>query len=354
MFMLYVQNFEEGNRYAMQVFERSLFDEKTRMALRAGDEPYRLLRERLIGESLWSESARKAILAHAAHNNPIVIEGEHGTGKELIARLIHENSLRSRGPFVSISFDSVSEESVEAVLFGSAGKHMAGFGSCRSGLIKSTSGGTLYISGVFGVSASLKARIAHFIERAELIYREDGQFDLSDVRIIFGSTLPASPSDVASFSVSDMIKVPPLRQRREDIELLVRSLVNRFCEESKREPREISPEAMSSLCGYEWPGNVAELKGAIYEIVKKSGPPRIEHSLLPVYIVSTGGFNGETLPSGGIDLAEELERMEIKLLCAALRQSHGVQYKAARLLGLKPTTLNMKLSRYGIDVKAQL
>jgi DNA-binding NtrC family response regulator len=344
---------KKGTGYAMQVFERNLFDEKTRPALHTGDEPYQAVRGRLIGESQWSESARRAILAHAAHDNPIIIEGENGTGKELIARLIHESSPRRHGPFVSISFESVSEESVEAVLFGAGGKQITAFASSQAGLIRSADGGTLYICGIFGVTASLKARIAHFIERAELIDAVAGRTDISDVRIIFGSTLPGQPAELASLGVSDSLKVVPLRQRREDIEPLVRSFVKRFCEEMRKELRDVSPEAMFSFCSYDWPGNVAELRSVVWDIVGKSGPPRIDQSLLPLYITSLGGFNGESIPDSGINLAQELERIEVRLLCSALKQSHGVQYKAAQLLGLKPTTLNMKLSRYGIDVKAQ-
>jgi DNA-binding NtrC family response regulator len=127
----------------MQVFERNLFDEKTQPALHTGEDPYQAVRGRLIGESQWSESARRAILAHAAHSNPIMIEGENGTGKEMIARLIHENSPRRSGPFVSISFESVSEESVEAVLFGAGGRQFTSFVSSQAGLIKSANGGTL-------------------------------------------------------------------------------------------------------------------------------------------------------------------------------------------------------------------
>ncbi|HWP42047.1 MAG TPA: sigma 54-interacting transcriptional regulator [Blastocatellia bacterium] len=336
----------------MQVFERNLFDEKARTVLRAEDEPYRSIRERLIGESRWAESARKAILAHAAHNNPVVIEGEPGSGKELIARLIHENSARREGPFVSIAFDCVSEESIETVLFGPGRKYMPSCASTQGGLIKSADGGTLYLSGALSISASLRARIAHFIERGELNCDEGDRVEFSDVRILFGTRLPIQPDEVASLGVSDTIRVLPLRQRREDIEPLARSFVTRFCEETGREIREISPEAMISLCNYDWPGNVAELRGVIWESILKSGPPRIEQWLLPVHITSLSGFNGETIPERGINLAEELERIEVKLLRAALKQSHGVQYKAAQLLGLKPTTLNMKLSRYGIDVKA--
>jgi two-component system response regulator PilR (NtrC family) len=203
------------------------------------------------------------------------------------------------------------------------------------------------------VSDPLKARIAHFIERAELSCGDEGHMDISDVRIIFGSTESGQPAELASLAVSDTLKVIPLRQRREDIEPLVRTLVKRFCEEARKELREVSPEALFSLCSYEWPGNVAELRSMIRELVSRSGPPRIEQSLLPLYITSLGGFNGESIPASGINLADELERIEVKLLRAALKQAHGVQYKAAQLLGLKPTTLNMKLSRYGIDVKAQ-
>jgi two-component system response regulator AtoC len=132
---------------------------------------------------------------------------------------------------------------------------------------------------------------------------------------------------------------------------LAEHFIRERCSQMGKELREISPEAMKVLRRYDWPQNVKELRTLANQLVKQLTPPSIDVSLLPAYL---SGMCGERrlLPASGLDLDNEVKRVEVDLICAALRQSHGLQNKAAQLLRIKPTTLFMKIRRHGIDVGA--
>ncbi len=323
-------------------------------APRADDLPISSITEKLIGSSGWAEAARRAVAAHAAHDGSIILEGEPGTGREFIARLIHECSPRRKGPFVAISFDSVSEESAEAVLFGVTRPQSEQHFTPRS-LLEAAHAGTLYINGLMEMGAGLKAKIAHFIRRREFRLPGEEFFETrspesSNVRILLGA-MPGDEKDTSDFPISDTLSIPPLRKRREDIEPMIRHFVRRTCDHLGKESREIAPDAIAILRDYDWPGNIIEIKSVTSDMITKSGPPMLHSSLIPSHIAESSGFAPRSLPPSGINMGDELERIEKTLIIEALKMAHGVQYKAAQLLGLKPTTLNMKISRFGIDPK---
>jgi DNA-binding NtrC family response regulator len=341
----------------MQVFERSSPSRKSLSVSDVEHERTELIEEKLIGVSAWAQSARKAVAAHSAHDRTVIIEGEPGTGKEFLAHLIHECSARHHGPFLAISFESVSEESALAVLFGRGSARSANCYPIPNSLIKAADGGTLYINGILGLSDTIKARLGRLMEHGEFCSDEDNSTEYADVRIILGASDRPCSEDQSELSIDDHMSAPPLGARREDVEPLVRHFVKQTCQRLGKEPRRVCAETISALRDYDWPGNIAELKGVIWEVILKSEPPPIEHSLLPASITAAQSSTSNliisnSIPAAGINLADEIERIEKSLLCVALKQSHGVQNRAAQLLGLKPTTLNMKLSRYGIDVKA--
>jgi DNA-binding NtrC family response regulator len=301
--------------------------------------------ESLIGASKWTEDARMLVSLHSTHDDTVTIVGERGTGKRLIARLIHRNSARRRGPFVSLSLGSITEDVVRSILFGSNENETADGGTQEKGLLQQAEGGTLYISGISAVSRTLVDEIL----RRSLNNRERA------VRILFGwcvrTITDRYEPDETSYKDLDCerIEIPPLRRRKDDIETLADYFIKQYCEQSGREPRKISPEAMDALCNYDWPRNVTELKTLASQMVKQLDAPAIDVRNLPTYLAGTARTIN-TLPSAGLDLDDEVKRVEVDLICAALRQSHGLQNRAAQLLRIKPTTLFMKIKRYGIDV----
>jgi len=299
----------------------------------------RIVEEPYIGVSKWADTARGLISLHASHDKTVILEGERGTGKNLLARLIHRSSSRRRGPFVSLSLGSTTDELARAVLFDGHGE---------KSFTEFVQGGTLYIDGLSDISAALTDEIVQLIESQT----SDG--GLGPIRVLLGLTtrngssneFPAPPSRRLNY---ERVQTPPLRERVDDIRALAEYFIRKRCLHLNREIGRITPEAMSVLCEYDWPRNVSELKVLINQLVKQLSPPSIDVSFLPGYMA--GQSETETiLPPSGVDLDNEVKKIEVGLICAALKRSHGLQNKAAQLLRVKPTTLFMKIRRYGIDV----
>jgi len=309
-----------------------------------------LVDDTLIGISRWADTARMLLRIHAAHDNAIILEGEPGTGKQLFARLIHRSSARRDGPFVVLSLHSTGDDVARDALFGSriASK---GVREEDKGLAELAQGGTLYIDGLSEVSHDLIGDIVQIADRRSPLDEAE-----TPVRVMLGFSIqpgsygPRSASAEASRGLDyERIRIPPLRERPDDIELLAQYFLQELCQQFGKEPRSISADAMTALRAYDWPRNVSELRALMRQLVKHSIPPSIDVPLLPAYMA--GSVENASLPAAGLDLEDEVRRVEVDLIRAALRQSHGYQNKAAQLLHLKPTTLFMKIRRYGIDVE---
>lgn len=335
----------------MQVYKQSFAAVETELDRRVEPVTSALIREQLIGVSIWADRARSAVAAHAAHDNTVVLEGAVGAGKKFLARLIHNSSARYEQPFVAFSCREVSPESVESALFGS--RRASSF--VQTGLIQALGAGTLYINGVTSFTPSLRAKVARLIEYREFCPAGSDSIQYADVRVIIGSSEPTEPaferSDSESLrrAIRDKLVIPRLYQRPADIEPLSSYFVADFCRQLKKEPREISDEVVALLTRYDWPGNVSELKRVMFKMIERSKPAALDASLMPAHL-SHASVALRPIPTTGIDLTGEVEQFEKALLTEALRQCRGVQNKAAQLLGIKPTTLNMKLLRFGINV----
>jgi len=312
-----------------------------------------LVGQSLVGVSKWTETARKLVATHAAHDNTVILEGEHGTGKKFIARLIHRFSPRRDGPFVSLMLESTSDELARSMLFGGAGERSARIASGEKGFADLAQEGTLYIEGLSSLPPALTEDIVRLAERRRV--NSEGERQL---RILLGRVVPSRsgrPTQAIDAEGVDLdyerIQIPPLRERPDDIEALASHFIRVRCEQAGKELRRISPEAVMALRAYDWPRNVSELRALVHQLVKQLSPPSIDVALLPAYLA--GPYRAQRLlPASGLDLDSEVKRIEVDLICAALKQSHGLQNKAARLLRIKPTTLFMKIRRHGIDVEA--
>lgn len=312
-----------------------------------------LIGESLVGGSAWTQTARKLVAMHAAHDKAVILEGERGTGKKLLARLIHRLSPRHEGPFVSLALGSTPDEVARAVLSGSTQRRSADAAGGEKGLAELVHGGTLYIDGISEASTALTDYIVRLAERRGVDYEGE-----RPVRILLGwevqsgSCRSVATVDARSTGLDyERISIPPLRERPDDIEALAEHFAKVRCAQMGKELREISPDAMRVLRRYDWPRNVRELRTIVNQIVKQLTPPSIEASHLPAYLAGSYGRK-IALPDLGLDLDSEVKRVEVEIICAALRQTRGMQNKAAQLLRIKPTTLFMKIRRHGIDVEA--
>ena len=311
------------------------------------DYPSALTGQSIIGISKWTQTARMLAEIHAVHDNAVILEGEHGTGKKFLARVIHQSSSRRDGPFVSLMLGSTTDELARSVLFGNDEEPRTGIESGDKGLAKRAGGGTLYIEAGADISPSLLDSIVRLAGHHRM--NSEG---VGTVRILLGRVVPAGIGSTSSTDLDyERIQIPPLRDRPEDIEALAAHFIRVRCEQSGKELRRLSPEAVRALRGYDWPRNVSELRTLVQQLVNQVSPPSIEVGLLPAYVA--GPYRTQSLiPAAGLDLDNEVKRIEVDLICAALKQSRGLQNKAARLLRIKPTTLFMKIRRHGIDVEA--
>lgn len=331
------------------------FPAQTRFAGALADYSNQLVERHLIGTSDWAERARNLVLHHATHDNTVNLEGESGTGKTLLAALIHQCSARREGPFVTLTCHPASVEIARSVLFGASQTRSVEELKGESGLIELAREGTLYVKGLSRSfsQASLVEPILNLLSHS----RFGNRFE-SRVRILLGWTVQpcfaGSQIEGGSRNARDFetFAIPPLRERPEDVEALTLHFVRQHCLQAEKEMRTVSPESLKALRSYDWPRNVLELKTLISSLVNQASPPLIDVSLLPAYVRGRSDCDTDLFPASGLDLGNEIKRREIDLICAALKYSRGLQAKAARLLRIKPTTLFMKIQRYGIDVEA--
>ena len=315
------------------------------------DSASQLIRESLIGPSLWGEKARRLVAIHAAHDNTVLLEGESGTGKHFLARLIHQCSRHSQGPFVSVALGSTTDDVARSVLLGRTRLRFDELPEGEKGLLQLSTGGTLYIEDYLDTSSNLAGEVARLTEETGLVRTAGGS-----VRILLGSATHQSSYQTRTSVIQsrggmicERIQIPPLRERPDDVEALAAHFVKQRCEQLRKEQRTLSQNTIGVLRSYDWPRNVAELKSVINHLVRQSKPASLDAAMLPAYMHGAGNSSSK-FAALEIDLDEEVKQFEVNLICAALRQSRGLQNKAAQLLRIRPTTLFMKIKRYGIDV----
>ncbi len=331
-------------------------------------EKYRL--EHLIGTSDVMRRLHEFVEKVADSDSTVLIQGESGTGKELIARMLHFNSLRRDRPLVPVNCGAIPENLLESELFGHEKGAFTGAMNARMGRFELAHGGTLFLDEIGEMSPPLQVKLLRAIqERA--FERVGGTKTIRvDVRIIAATNQDLEAAVQERRFRQDLyyrlnvipVTIPPLRERKSDIPLLVDHFVRRFNETKQMAIGEVAPEAMDCLMTYHWPGNIRELENLLERLVilKRTGaitlsdlPEKILQSM-PASIGSPNVTQGQDLFNGtGVHLMKELEQYENRLIAEALRKSNGVTSKAAQLLHLNRTTLVEKLKRKGFDAKVR-
>jgi len=318
------------------------------------------LRNRLAGlaEIVGTSRAMREVLelvqrAAPARSN-ILIVGEPGTGKELVARSIHRLSPRRSGPFIPVHTGAIPEELMESTLFGQVEEPGGG----QRGVFESADSGTLFLDEVGTLSLEIQARLLGVIQEREF-HPVGGTVPVQvDVRIIAATNVDLW-SEVRDGSFREdlyyrlnviSIELPPLRNRAEDIPLLALHFLRIFAAENERHIEGFTPRAMEALMAYPWPGNVRELQNVVERAVVLCKKDLIGEDLLPE-TVRRGMARTESatvLPPEGLDFRRAVENYQRTLIAEALRRTGGVQRQAARLLRLSPTTFNEKVHRLGL------
>jgi DNA-binding NtrC family response regulator len=286
----------------------------------------------------------------ARSQSTILVLGESGTGKELLARAIHAESPRSHGPFVAVSCAALTETLLESELFGYEKGAFTGAASQRRGKFELAHGGTLFLDEIGDVNTKLQMDLLRVLEERRF-YRVGGNQAIDvDVRIIAASNRDLKKAVADGRFREDLfyrlnvipVTLPPLRERKEDIPLLVQHFIERLDAETGRKVDGLSAEAMDALAEHDWPGNVRELRNVLERALVVAPGNVIEKKDLGLGL----GVPGPT-PQGasGDRSLEDLERTHI---AATLRKSHGNVSQAARVLGIDRVTLYNKMRKYGL------
>lgn len=282
----------------------------------------------------------------------VLILGESGTGKGLIAELIHYNSPRKDKPFISINCSAIPETLLESELFGYKKGAFTGAVSDKKGLITMADGGTLFLDEIGDMPLSLQAKLLKVIETGEILPLGDTVKRLVDVRLIAATNTDLEKRVKEGKFREDLyyrlsvieIKIPPLRERKEDIPVLVNNFIKTFSEENKKPIKGIDNEAMTLLLQYPWPGNVRELKNVIERAVVLARGEYITVNELPEKIRATG----ISQTSSGT-LKDALSEYEKSLIISAYEQHGHDKDATAKALGIDLVTLYRKLKKYGIE-----
>jgi DNA-binding NtrC family response regulator len=312
----------------------------------------------IIGRSPKMRQVFDLIIQAAPSRSTILIQGEGGSGKELVARAIHSNSSRAERPFVASNGSSLSQEMLESSLFGHVKGAFDGALFPKKGLVDLADRGTLFIDEIGAVPLETQWRLLHLIQEREFSRLGDVEPVKVDVRILAATHFDLkSLMDDGRFR-EDLfhrlnviaIKLPPLRERKDDIPLLVQHFLNKYGSENRKPDMELTPDALDLLTEYAWPGNVRELENVIERAVVLSTTPRIGTELIPDQVRRSPNFHIPqfVLPAEGISFKEVTTDFEKRLIESTLEAAGGVQKRAAELLHIKPTTLNEMIKRYDI------
>ena len=312
----------------------------------------------IVGESQPMHKLRELLKTVAATTSTVLITGETGTGKELVARAIHHNSPRRHEHFVALNCSAIPETLLEAELFGHVRGAFTGAVANRKGRFEQAHRGTLFLDEIATMSVNLQAKLLRALQEREF-ERVGGNDPIRiDVRVIAATNADLVGQVEAGEFREDLyyrlnvipILLAPLRDRREDIPLLAQEFVARIgaAQTPPRNAVAVSQEAMRQMMMYRWPGNVRQLENVIERALALSpGRDRIEADDLPDEI-RKGGGGAEAkpvLPDAGMDLPAYLQQVEGGLIHAALERTRGNKLQAARLLNIKRTTLVEKAKR---------
>ena len=313
----------------------------------------------VIGQSAPMQHVFSSLELVSPMNSTVLIHGETGTGKELIARTIHYNSPRRDHHFVAFNAAAIPEGLAEAELFGHVKGAFTGAVNARVGRFELAHKGTLFIDEVSSMTLSLQAKLLRALQEREIERVGESRPFKFDIRVVAATNIDLRKLVKEGTFREDLfyrlnvvpITLPPLRSRREDIALLSNHFVQKSCKSNGVPSRTLSQASLRVLMDYPWPGNIRQLENAIEHAVAVSGTAReIEPSMLPEDVRSPGRsamLAPVTIPDEGLDFTAVMTQLERELITRGLEKTGGNKRQAARLLNLSRTTLIDKLQRLG-------
>lgn len=314
------------------------------------------IQNKIIGNSPEFKALLRSLQVAAATDVPVMLLGENGTGKELLARRLHQESHRQAAPFVAVNCAALPEGLAESELFGYRKEGGTSADGENTGLIQAAAGGTLFLDEVAELPTAIQAKLLGFLESGEFQMAGDTRHQQADVRIVTSTQADLNARIEHGEFREDLyyrlnvvpFHVPPLRERTEDIPLLIKELSNSLNKIHNIEPATFSNECMAELNNYNWPGNIRELRNFCERMLVLFSGRQVEVDNLPAEIREHGRKQESlfTLPDKGINW----EDLEQNLIVQALQKTNGNQSKAARLLGLTRDTFLYRIRKYAIQL----
>jgi two-component system response regulator PilR (NtrC family) len=316
--------------------------------------------ENIVGKNRHMQEVYALIEQAAPSRSTILIQGESGTGKELVAKAIHANSPRSDKPFVVVNSGSMPSELLESNLFGHVKGAFTGAVANKKGLFEVADGGSIFFDEIGNIGLDVQAKLLRVIQEREFMRLGSVDTIKVDVRLIAATNADLKTAVTRGSFREDLyyrinvisITLPPLRNKVDDIPLLAQYFLDKYGKENGREALRITDDALDLLKKHPWPGNVRELENAIERAVVLASPDGvIDDELIREYI-EPASFDLATptvlVPPEGLPMKDVVQEFQKQLIIDALRKSNWVQKEAAKLLDVKPTTLNEMIKRHGI------
>src|SRR5687767_3956153 len=312
----------------------------------------------IIGRSSPMRQVFDLIIQAAPSRTTILINGESGTGKELVARALHQNSTRADRAFVTVNSGNLPPDLLESNLFGHVKGAFTGAVYPKKGLFELADKGTIFFDEIGNIPLETQAKLLRVIQEREFMRLGGVETIKVDVRIIAATNVDLRRmTDEGKFR-EDLyyrlhvitVQLPALRERKDDIPLLVQHFFEKYGRENNKPDLELSAEALDLLTDYDWPGNVRELENVVERATVLSSGSRIGADLIPEHVRSSRSFQMPqfVVPPEGISYRDAEASFQRGLIESALEAAGGVQKRAAELLHIKPTTLNEMIKRHDI------
>ncbi|PJB48631.1 MAG: Fis family transcriptional regulator [Deltaproteobacteria bacterium CG_4_9_14_3_um_filter_63_12] len=316
---------------------------------------------RMVGKSPKMKGLFSLLERVAGARTTILIQGESGTGKELVARAIHENSPRADRPFIAVNCGAIPEQLLEGEFFGHMKGAFTGAHRDRVGLFMAADGGTIFLDEVGELPLQMQVKLLRVLQERKIQPVGSVVETVVDVRVVAATNKDLFEEVQTKRFREDLyyrlnviqLEVPPLRERSEDIPLLIQHFLGRFSQEQDKRIEGVSPRAMEVLLNYSYPGNVRELENIIERAVTLELDTLISTEVLPTPMMRKEQFlrlaSDLELPEEGLELEQMVENLERSLLLQAIERSQGNRTEAAKLLGISFRSIRYRLDKYGIS-----
>jgi transcriptional regulator with PAS, ATPase and Fis domain len=315
--------------------------------------PHSIAAPHMIGDTPQFHEVVNLANRYAMHDITVLITGETGTGKEVMAQYLHAHGPRAEKPFVGCNMTAIPETLVESELFGYVRGAFTGADRNKKGFIEAAEGGTLFLDEIGDLAPSIQLKLLRFLETRQYYRVGESSPKTSDVRIVAATNKELDEAIQGSGFRKDLyfrlnsarIILAPLRERRQDIILLIANFIFQACTQFRKPLKKLTSSAKALFLDYPWPGNIRELKSVIESAVMVSDGDYITISDLPMNLQHYATGHSEEIGSKAIRNIEEGERIVIE---EALRQTNGNKAKAAEALGISTRTLYRKLDKFSL------